>query len=313
MRRALLFLGTVLTTVPFLAAQEAPKVEIFGGYSYLNVDTEGLTDRLNFNGFDSNVTLNLSRNLGIEGDFAGHFQGNCADLNASANQALQDSGIAIDTNIRCRDFAYMVGPKVSFRTRRLTPFAHALFGGDSFAVSASAPDFSASVSQTRWSMAAGGGVDFSLSPRVSVRAAQFDYFLTNHSGFFGGTHQNHFRVSGGIVFKFGKSGDASSQHASATQSRSFQRTTEPTSFSELGLTARYVVNESGIELTQVIPDGPAGKAGMVRQDVIVSANGKVIESVEDLRAALSASTNNRVSIRYMYLGTLQYRTVELQF
>lgn len=194
MRRTLLCLFPLFLFTSVLIAQEVPKVEVFGGYSYLNLDTSGRSDRLNFNGFDTNVTLNVNRHWGVEGDFAGHFQGHC------------DQAFAITPDVLCKDLSYMVGPKLSFRTGRINPFTHVLFGGDTFAVSNSAGDFTFSTTQTRWAMAAGGGMDFTVTPRISVRAGQFDYYMTNHNNFaFPYAPQNNFRVSTGIVFKFGSS------------------------------------------------------------------------------------------------------------
>lgn len=197
MRRVLVCLIPIVLLVSSVYAQEVPRVELFGGYSYLNLDTSGRTDRLNFNGFDTNVTFNVNRHLGVEVDFAGHFQSPC------------DQGVAIQANNRCAEWAYMAGPKVSFRKERLTPFAHVLFGGDTFSNSNSqGGEFTFTASQTRWAMATGGGLDFIVSPRISVRVAQFDYFMTNHNLIIGNFvdpgHQNHFRISTGVVFKFGK-------------------------------------------------------------------------------------------------------------
>jgi outer membrane immunogenic protein len=195
MRRVLLCLIPIVVLVSSVHAQEVPRVELFGGYSYLNLDTTGRTNRLNFNGFDTNVTFNVNRHLGVEVDFAGHFQTPC------------DQGIAIQANNRCADWAYMAGPKVSFRKKRFSPFAHVLFGGDRFS-NTNLTGGGFTTSQTSWSMAAGGGLDFTVSPRISVRVAQFDYFMTNHDLIIGNFvdpgHQNHFRISTGIVFKFGR-------------------------------------------------------------------------------------------------------------
>jgi opacity protein-like surface antigen len=195
MRRVLVCLIPIILLVSSVHAQEVPRVELFGGYSYLNLDTTGRTDRLNFNGFDTNVTFNVNRHFGLEADFAGHFQSPC------------DQGIAIQANNRCAVWAYMAGPKVSFHNQRFSPFAHVLFGGDRFSnTNLTAGGFT--TSQTSWSMAAGGGVDFTVSPRISIRLGQFDYFMTNHDLIIGNFtdpgHQNHFRISTGVVFKFGK-------------------------------------------------------------------------------------------------------------
>src|SRR5437868_2326256 len=42
-------------------------------------------------------------------------------------------------------------------------------------------------------------------------------------------------------------------------------------------------NESGVEVTMVDQDAPAGKAGVKEHDVILTLNGNRVESVEQLR------------------------------
>jgi hypothetical protein len=306
-------MALILVCISF--AQEAPKAEVFGGYSYLNVDTEGLTNRLNFNGFDVNATYYANRYFGIEGDFAGHFQGNCADSNGIVNQILQDNGIAFSTNIRCRDFALMGGPKVAYRTGKFTAFGHALFGADSVAISATVPDLSVSVSQMRWSMATGGGVDWSVSRRYAIRVAQFDYFLTNHNGFFGGTHQNHFRVSAGIVFKFGNLGGAMPVKKSGGPQQPSRPLHSESSgnaihIDQLGATVQSAGAGRGLEIKDVDANGAAAKAGLRNLDEIVSVNGVDVYTPEELQSALAKAGD--LTISYRYLGTPQYRTVTIK-
>jgi len=57
----------------------------------------------------------------------------------------------------------------------------------------------------------GGGVDIGVTPRFAIRAVQIDYLHTQLSsfdalstGFFNGIggHQNSFRYSAGVVFRF---------------------------------------------------------------------------------------------------------------
>ena len=61
------------------AAQDYPKVEVFGGYSYFRMDTitnfgapSGEAD-LNMNGFDINVAINGNKWLGFVVDFSGAY------------------------------------------------------------------------------------------------------------------------------------------------------------------------------------------------------------------------------------------------
>jgi hypothetical protein len=67
-----------------------------------------------------------------------------------------------------------------------------------------APDQLHIDSSTAFAMAAGSGLDLSLTHHVAVRLFQTDYLLTLLDNRVNG-HQNNFRFSTGIVFHFGKS------------------------------------------------------------------------------------------------------------
>jgi hypothetical protein len=52
-------------------------------------------------------------------------------------------------------------------------------------------------------MAFGGGLDIPVNKTISIRPAEFDYFLTRFDNPFTGTaNQQNFRYSAGIVFTF---------------------------------------------------------------------------------------------------------------
>ena len=52
-------------------------------------------------------------------------------------------------------------------------------------------------------MAIGGGVDFKLSHRFSIRPVQVDYLMTHFDELgLGAQNQNNLRVSTGVVFHF---------------------------------------------------------------------------------------------------------------
>src|SRR5579884_205303 len=57
-----------LATV-FAAAQDFPKAEIFGGYSYGNIQV--LSDHSNANGWNASVAVNLYKWFGLTSDFSG--------------------------------------------------------------------------------------------------------------------------------------------------------------------------------------------------------------------------------------------------
>jgi peptidoglycan-associated lipoprotein len=111
----------------------------------------------------------------------------------------------------------MFGPTVTAPIGRSSVFAHALFGEaySSLGAGVSIPilgGISTGVtSANAFAMAFGGGVDIGLSKHVAIRAAQVDFirtqFNSNDALATGlstdfGDHQNSFRYSGGIVFRF---------------------------------------------------------------------------------------------------------------
>src|SRR5215813_3183867 len=53
-------------------------------------------------------------------------------------------------------------------------------------------------------------------------------------------------------------------------------------------------NESGVEVTMVDQDAPAGKAGIKEHDVILTLNGNKVESVEQLRRMIREIPPGRV-------------------
>ncbi|MGI4758665.1 MAG: outer membrane protein [Janthinobacterium lividum] len=95
---------------------------------------------------------------------------------------------------------YTAGPQVVLHTRRFEPFAQALFGAahgsDSYFPSAT----TYSTSATSFAYQMGGGIDYNLSHRFSVRAIEAQYL---HTGFPNGTNssQNHLMLGAGIVWK----------------------------------------------------------------------------------------------------------------
>lgn len=156
-------------------AQDVPKAEVFGGYTWAGA---------NFHGWNSSVTGNVNSWLGISADFSGHYGSELEGtifVNKDAHTAL-------------------FGPRFSRRGKRVTPFAYALFGATRFHESATVNGQKLSRADTGFSSALGGGLDIKVNDRVAIRAIQLDYFRPN---FFGEAH-NRGRLAFGVVLKFGK-------------------------------------------------------------------------------------------------------------
>lgn len=176
LRKALCSMCLVfLASLPVLA-QEVPKAEVFGGYSWSGG---------NFHGWNASVTGNVNKRFGIVADFSGHY------------------GHEIPGSIRIDQDAhsFLFGPRFSFRRgKRVTPFVYALVGATRFQESATISGQRLSQSDTGFSSALGGGLDVKVNDRVAIRAFQIDYFRPN---FFGEAH-NRGRLAFGVVLHLGK-------------------------------------------------------------------------------------------------------------
>lgn len=105
-------------------------------------------------------------------------------------------GYATVNGVSTRTYTYTGGPVFSYRNNeKLTPFAHALFGG----FHASAGVSGLSTSTNGFAMQFGGGADLKLSDRIAWRLAQVDWMLLHSQG---ETLNKNVRISTGIVFRF---------------------------------------------------------------------------------------------------------------
>ena len=180
MRKLLWLIPLVLFLSNPATAQQAtpgntPQIEVFGGYSYALADFSN--DSVHLNGWNFSLTENVNSWFGGTADFSGHY--------------AQPS----NTNVNAHMFLF--GPTFALRrSRSITPFSHVLLGG----ILASRGYIGVSEPVTRFAAAFGGGVDLQVHDKVAIRLFQADYFLTP----FFGLRQDNLRVSGGIVFRFGR-------------------------------------------------------------------------------------------------------------
>lgn len=200
MRNSVILVAIILLPLA-LAAQDAPKAEIFGGYSYLRNSSNS------FNGWEGQVTANFGRYLGVTGDFSGHYR-TFATLSAIP-------GVSASAPQRLYNFLF--GPTVTARFDKHAIFGHALFGAAHSSLGAGVTiPFLGTVSTgingaTAFAMAFGGGVDLGLTRTFAIRPAQIDYLYTRFNSVnavstglsnSASGHQNSFRYSAGVVIRF---------------------------------------------------------------------------------------------------------------
>jgi opacity protein-like surface antigen len=186
----LLFGLAMLLALPVLAqAQELPRTEIFGGYSYMRLDQDGQTDQ-DLNGFNTSFTYNFNSFLGATAEFSAFF---------GTTQMATTTGM---TTVDQDNYFYLFGPKFTFRgNERFTPFAHVLLGAVTQDVGSVTGSTTSTANNTQFAMAIGGGLDISVTERISLRAIQADYVLTR---LMANTNQNNIRASAGFVLKLGE-------------------------------------------------------------------------------------------------------------
>lgn len=183
-----LLMGILLFSGAVLSAQEVetPRYEVGLNYSWLHVNSANFDYQRTGNGGSGEVVYNLTPIVGLVGDFGGY-----------ANTRTGIDGKAL---------TYLFGPRFSLRHwSKFTPYAQFLFGG---AYAWSGPN---NGTQNSFATAAGGGLDYNWTKRISIKPIQVEYVMTqldsaalggSTKGF--GNHQNDVRYSAGVVFKFGQ-------------------------------------------------------------------------------------------------------------
>lgn len=164
-------------------AQDVPATEVFGGYSFFRCDVDSPAS-CNLNGWNAGVSFNVSNNWSGVVDISGHY-------------GYIDNFSEAFTWFDVKSHNFLFGPRYTFRTGKIAPFAQALFGINHVNPESDYPNATV---MNNLAIAVGGGFDYSISDRISVRPAQLDYVTTRYQSEF----SKDFRYSAGIVFKFGK-------------------------------------------------------------------------------------------------------------
>jgi len=198
MRKIVLLCGLVLGLSLSAMAQDQPRFEVFGGYTYvrLSIPVSGASNiTSNLNGGGGGAALYLNRWLGAVGDFSGYKIG-----------TLKQGSTSLDVSGNA--FTYLFGPRIRFGSGGLHPFGQVLFGGahrgditcstsDPTCFNATGGTGAVSSSDSVFAMTAGGGVDVPVGRHFAVRG-QVEYLLTK---FKDGVNdrQNNVRIFAGIV------------------------------------------------------------------------------------------------------------------
>jgi len=170
-------------------AHTYPKFEYFAGYSAIETNNHNFhfgnfeggfnaTDT-DFDeggwGFEGAVTRNLTRYLGIVGDFSAHYSNDQGPvrLTVPCTQA-PCLPVTQTAKLNPRLFDYLAGPEVKWRNHtRITPFAHALFGvahtATTFSTAGPALTLARTDGDTGFAMSFSGGFDLRITRRISFR------------------------------------------------------------------------------------------------------------------------------------------------
>lgn len=176
----LLALALTFCFPSLLSAQslEAPRTEVFGGYSWYKAG--GMIDNADVpsfrNGWDAQYTSNSKDWAGLLVDVNGHYKAGFGSVHLVS-----------------------AGFQVKLRGEHFTPFAEALFG-----VGAIAPIHAPS--QVSGAFTVGAGVDYKVTPSFSFRLLQLDYVNTYYDRALssqGSGALNGVRAQAGAVFSFG--------------------------------------------------------------------------------------------------------------
>ena len=185
MHRKILLLAVVLVPLAVAVAGDEPRLEAFGGYSWLSTsllqDTSFLEQRTGLSGWNSSLTWNITHNLGFVAEASG-FLGSPGEDN---------------NTVRARYYSFLIGPKITHHnhTDKVEVFVHQLFGFSHATLNSAAPR---SLTTSGFSVAAGFGMDFVVRKHLALRPVQVDYVMSQlapHS-------QNQFRVSAGVILRW---------------------------------------------------------------------------------------------------------------
>jgi opacity protein-like surface antigen len=172
-----------------ISTRFTPEYEISAGFDHRSFGPTGAS-RVGMNGWYGSFDYNWKRWLGFEGELQGVY---------TTQHPLQ-GGVE-----RPSIYTAMAGPQIfPFGHHKLSPFGHFLYGEGYYreTIGPYSPFGSTVVTAFSQAWEAGGGLDYHIKPRWSIRG-MFDYGSTHFSSS-GTGGQSSYRLAVGMVHYFGE-------------------------------------------------------------------------------------------------------------
>ncbi|GEM_PF-645030 len=171
--------ATAFTPFSSLGYEYVPRLEVYGGYGFLNAGTSGLASRQNVSGVEASVDVHINRWI-------------AGELNGGVY--IKTLNIINVGSFAYHDFLGMAGPR--FNIRKM--FFHALVGVDHLAGSGNFYTVGNTLTNNALAGGGGGGVQWNVTRQFALRTSA-DYIMSR----FEGLTQNNVRFTLGIVFQAG--------------------------------------------------------------------------------------------------------------
>jgi len=165
--------------------EQVSQLEAYGGYDYIrfnihsNVNGVASNDSYNSSGGTGQLEFNVNRWLGVLGELGGYV--------VTKGEPVAGT------------FTYLLGPRLNFGRKRITPYTQVLLGG-----MVATGEIGHSGAANHFALAAGGGIDIKVSRYVSIRPVQVEYLMTKFPDGIN-NRQDNIRFSAGVVFRFNPS------------------------------------------------------------------------------------------------------------
>lgn len=191
MRKVLiLFLPFLFLLTVFSAPKAYSQVELYGGYSHLELTGAPSNIGSSSNGWAGSAYLHLLGPWGVEADYSDHY-------GVSPRPTLTSSG----NLYYVPGFTELYGPRFTLALPKIHPFVHALFGTVHGKAGVPPPFLRIPpVTQTALGLGFGGGINLKATQHIWVRLIQVDYIRAQ----FTNNAQNDTRISAGLVFRLGE-------------------------------------------------------------------------------------------------------------